>query len=184
MKFDQVSHNISYELIKYCEKQIQLVLLDLALRSDNIYIGSGRGGNSAQLFAISSLQNHLTDEDDIYFISSEKCINWGALALCKGILSIRLQIDRIMPDIESCTKGQYIVPIIVNANMICDKFAKELDKGNTSNIGAIVDQLSIFPLEAVIIALRDHLTIERLLKYNIDEHPLWHPLLHQINDMF
>lgn len=63
----------------------------------------------------------------------------------------------------------------------CQCLALQMDHGDLSgiaNVGRILNKLCH---EAVLMAVRSQIQIERLVKYNLDEHPEWKNVLNKIN---
>ena len=55
------------------------------------------------------------------------------------------------------------------ANLLCLKLASDLDAKDTSSVNTIGYLLAELPLDAVLIALRLHIGIERIVAHSLDE---------------
>ena len=67
------------------------------------------------------------------------------------------------------------------ASSICQDLAHDLDVGNTDFVSEAGEMMSIFPAEIILMSIRQHIQIDRLVKHNLDEHPAWRNLLGRIN---
>ena len=67
----------------------------------------------------------------------------------------------------------------------CAKLATQLDQSKNNNADDAIKNVGKFlqkvSYENVLVAVRSQIQIERLIKFNIDDHPDWKPILTQIN---
>jgi hypothetical protein len=70
---------------------------------------------------------------------------------------------------------------LLMANLMTGKLASDLDRGDERLIGPVGRALSNFSMEIVLLTVRRNIQIERLVRYNVDEHPDWENLLNRIN---
>lgn len=70
---------------------------------------------------------------------------------------------------------------LVVASIMCQDLAMDLDKGDLSKVSSIGSTLSYFPPEIILLSVRMYINIERLVKHNLDEHPVFTHLLTRVN---
>jgi hypothetical protein len=70
---------------------------------------------------------------------------------------------------------------LLMALVITKILADELDVGNTKNITKAGQALVQFPDEIFLMAVRHNIQIDRLVRFNLDENPIWYPALVRIN---
>ena len=69
----------------------------------------------------------------------------------------------------------------ITASLMTIKLAGDLDSGDTRLVTAIGRALEHFDMEIILITVRCNIQIERLVKFNLDEHIAWADLLNNIN---
>ena len=74
---------------------------------------------------------------------------------------------------------------LVACMITCARLATQLDNSNGSSPPASVQYVGKFlqkvAYENVLVAVRSQIQIDRLVRFNLDEHPDWEPLLNKIN---
>ena len=80
MNFDRVSGTIKDNDRKLAQQRFQGVTLELGVREDNYHVGTGLGGNNAQLFALMSLSHHLVDNDSLKLNLVQGNLQWGEMS--------------------------------------------------------------------------------------------------------
>jgi hypothetical protein len=70
---------------------------------------------------------------------------------------------------------------LMMANLMTGKLSSDLDRGDERLVGPIGRALSNFSMEIVLLTVRRNIQIDRLVRYNLDEHPDWENLLNRIN---
>jgi hypothetical protein len=66
---------------------------------------------------------------------------------------------------------------LATALTYCKQLALDLDAGKTSSHKEVAEVLDALPVEAMMIAVRREVQLERLVKYNLDEDKFFGPLL-------
>lgn len=99
MNFDHIDPSIQYGRAKHAKEQFRRVTLELGVRDDNHFIGSGLGGNNFQLVTLMNLQHELS-ADDITIEVKPGRIVWGAKWLAKASRkTVRFELDAKFPHI-------------------------------------------------------------------------------------
>jgi len=65
--------------------------------------------------------------------------------------------------------------------ILCSELAAQLDSGLISNISRVGRVLDKMPMEVALMSIRQFIQISRLIKYDLDEHPDWEPMINRIN---
>jgi hypothetical protein len=63
------------------------------------------------------------------------------------------------------------------ANLLCQKIALDLEAGDQSTLDPAIELLSEIEMEALLLAIRTQIGIERIIKYRLDERKDFNPLL-------
>lgn len=71
---------------------------------------------------------------------------------------------------------QLIMAMVITANL-----AAQLDRGDTSRIAAAGRAISNFCGEIILLSVRRNIQIDRLVRFDLDEHPTWEGVLTKIN---
>ena len=64
---------------------------------------------------------------------------------------------------------------------MCHELSARLDQGDTSMVRTVGTVMQQLPLETVLFSVRRYIQIERLVKYNLDEDPIFGPALTKVN---
>lgn len=195
MKFDTFDKALNPKEKELAEKKFNWLTLELGVREDNQHIGSGLGGNNAQLFALMSFHNELVNDASTKIKIDRGLIQWGSdWFLSAGRKLIRHELDAVLP-IQKYTPLETILndqrfslgpnvsrwTVLLYAFDLCKKLADELDRGDTSNVQVTALSLYGFPMETVLLSVRRFIQIERLVRFNLDEHPDFGKILSKIN---
>ena len=164
-------------------KKFAALMLELGCRKDNEHVGSGLGGNENQLLTLSSFNHTLSLDPNLEIEVTDKEIVWGEGFLNKDMKTIRGVLDEVFVSISQVAADKSVSPQIKTACDLCEKLAKELDAGDTSNIDSVEKTLSTYDPEIVLYAVRKFVSIERLVKYNVDESVEWKDKFNEINDL-
>lgn len=195
MKFDSIAGSIDQDRAKAAQQRWQSITLELGTREDNYHVGSGIGGNNAQLFTLLTYRHRLTDNDKLTIDTNNGWVRWGERWLMgNGKKVLRQELDTILPipkstPVDSIRNGVVFAlgPNIANLDLmiyacrLCAQLAAELDKNDTTNVRATAIALKGFPFEVFLYSVRRYIQIERLVKFDLDEHPDWSKLLFRIN---
>jgi hypothetical protein len=65
--------------------------------------------------------------------------------------------------------------------LLCIKLAKELDQGDTKNVSSVGNVLNQLSSETILMSVRQFIQIGRLVKFDLDEHPIWENMLNKVN---
>jgi hypothetical protein len=193
MNFDKIDSSIQNS--GPAEKKLQSLALELGVRHDNQFVGSGLGGNNPQLFALMSFHNELVDDPKLTIKVKKGTIRWGSTWLARTKMSdIRSELDSKLPVSKSATLDQIrndarysLGPnvaawdALVDACKACADLASDLDKGNETKIGATASVLKNHNLETILVSVRTQIQIDRLVRHNLDEHPEFGKLLSNVN---
>lgn len=74
-----------------------------------------------------------------------------------------------------------MVEQLVLSCVMCHEMSLRLDKKDTSLVASVGKALQEFPDEIVLFSVRKYVQIERLINFNIDEHPDWDKMLSHIS---
>lgn len=195
MNFDKVRAVTTKADEKAAAQKINSVALELGVREDNIHVGTGRGGNKAQLIAFMSLRHELINESGLSIRVDKGLMEWGIeWFLTANKVDIRKALDVAIPiaqhtPIDDVRRNpEYATApnasrwgILQLSNHLCQKLAAELDQGDTSSVQATAFALTGFPQEFILVSVREHIQIGRLVKHNLDEHPDFGKILTSIN---
>lgn len=195
MKFDTFDKSLSIKERELAEKKFQWLTLELGVREDNEHIGSGLGGNNAQLFALMSFHNEIINDASTKIKIDRGLIQWGShWFLSASRKEIRHELDVALPiqkytPLETIQNDQrYSLgpnvsrwTVLLYAFEMCRKLADELDRGDESNVQVTALSLYGFPMETVLLSVRRFIQIERLVRHNLDEHPDFGKILNKIN---
>lgn len=195
MRFDSIAGSIGEARAKTAQQRWQQITLELGTREDNYHVGSGIGGNNAQLFALLTYRHRLTDSDKLTIDPNDGWCRWGEKWLMgNGKKVLRQELDTILPipkstPVDAVRNGMAFplgqntanLDILLYACKLCAGLSAELDKGDTTNIRATAMALSGFSYEVILYSVRRYIQIERLVKFNLDEQPDWAKILGRIN---
>jgi len=71
---------------------------------------------------------------------------------------------------------------IIIAFIICAKYSFELDNDVVSNTATVGESLSTFTPEVILLAVRKYIGINRIVKFNLDEHKSWDHMFARVNN--
>jgi len=195
MNFDRIDPAISNLKQIAARKRFQEIILELGTREDNEHVGSGLGGNNAQLFALMSFRHELVSSTIITIDINNGIVRWSREWLeSSSRKAIRHELDAKLP-IPRYTPLELIQgdpqfnrgPNVANwavylfACNLCQSLAAELDKGNETNIKATALALSGFPMDVCLMSIRKYIQIDRLVRHNLDEDSDFGKILNKIN---
>ena len=157
MRFDYIDSKVSSSDVILCQDKITGLLIDLSLRKNNTYIGSGLGGNSLQLFILLNAKHHLSSNSvqDISYDSDTKKFTWAVQSLASSTLNtlcIRQKLDNIFPEIlKNNMQIELVHDKLINSQNI-EEIIKMLlcctehqDCNDHPEIGKACLNLNIFP---------------------------------------
>ncbi len=195
MKFDQIDSSIPKQRLATAKGKFQGLFLELGTREDNYHVGSGIGGNGAQLFALMTFSHELVNDPLLTIDVDRGLIRWGSSWLEHSARkAIRYELDAKLPipkytPLDSIRKDARFslgpnvsnLDVLIFACNLCHDLAVELDKGDESKVKPTALALRGFPMEVTLVAVRKHIQIDRLVRHNLDEHPDFSMILHTIN---
>lgn len=181
MKFYYISDRVSTIASKFCQDKVSSILMELGTRHDNHHVGTGMGGNLSQLLCLMDKRHILSGDPKNTFrvdYDNQEVI-WG----CRWVqdskrIDLRNKLNEVLGASPPSYKKNDDLEIASNA---CKALAEELDAGITSNITSTGELLGNFPMEVILLSIRSYIQIDRLVKYNLDEHPAWRSLLNRVN---
>ncbi len=193
MKFDRIAGSIGPQHRKNAQGRFQSITLELGCREDNEHVGSGLGGNPSQLMALMTFSHELVDSNLTIEID-RGLMRWGSDFLLQSRRrDIRHELDIKLPiakytQLDPRTDPRFSlgpniaqVHLLMFANKLCADLASELDRGDETNVTAVGMALVGFPMEIILMSVRRYIQIERLVKFNLDEHPAWEKVLSRVN---
>lgn len=225
MKFNSTPTSLSQEKIKQAQSRFYRLTLELGIRENNEYVGSGLGGNNFQLMVLLGLHHHLINSTKTEMRVQEGRMCWSyQFFMDNGMKTIRKKLDAIFPAIveknkvmalamqsisndpsslcKTCNTYYHNFPSLVQlienrtythdpllthqeafilATLMTAKLASDLDRGDESLVEIVGKALQNFTWEIVLLTVRRNIQIDRLVRYNLDEHPTWAKLLSDIN---
>ena len=205
MKFTKIDSSLPSALINKASEKFEQLMLELGVRDDNLHVGTGLGGNNLQLYSLLGVKHSLMKLPKGIIVTYDDGIWWDAETLAfSSRVDMRKKVDTIFPLVEErypgaflfskefddATKINYLKLVsremqgsLINAKVMCEGLAKELDSGDTSNIAMTAKWLGALPFEIVLVSVRKFIGLERLVKFNLDEDKGFGPILHQINKL-
>lgn len=93
------------------------------------------------------------------------------------------------PELTKCLEGQcykfqgWLGPLsqLLLAFIMCQELAADLDRGDTSKVHTIGAALYDFPAEIILLSVRRYIQIDRLVRFNLDEDPIFWKTLKKVN---
>lgn len=195
MNFDTIDKSIPQNEQNCAQKNFQGLTLELGVRDDNQHVGSGLGGNGSQLFALMSFSHELVSDPSITIQIDRGLMRWGVEWFNRATRKeMRYELDAKLPiakatpldDIRKDTRFS-LGPNVSNwdtlffACNMCAALASDLDSGKKDKVRPTALALSGFPMETTLVAVRQYIQIDRLVKYDLDEHPDFSKVLTTIN---
>lgn len=104
VKFTYVFSDVTLNKLKLAEKKLTGLCIDLGIRDDNYYVGTGMGGNNLQLLTITGLNLKLTkDKGTISFAHGELIfsLKWF---INSNMKMIRQELNKIWLDVSEQNK--------------------------------------------------------------------------------
>jgi hypothetical protein len=188
MKFTNIDKSITDKQIQLSLNKFREILIELGIRKDNFHIGSGVGGNEDQLIVMMDCSHYLTDKNDtLSFL--EGVFIWGNDWLCNSSRKdIRSKIDQVFAGLPEDKNFDFKSMAgsnkpLIQAYTMCERLAAELDAGDKSNIQKVASALLEFDIEIVAIAIRKYISIERIIKFNLDEDPIFGIVCRKIQEL-
>lgn len=194
MNFDTIDKSVPSNLRAVAKQRLQWLSLELGVREDNHHVGTGLGGNNGQLLALMSFHHKLVNSD-ISIETDRGLMRWGSSWLeqasrkdIRAKLDIEVPIAKYTPLDKIINDPRYSLgpnvsswKVMFFAEGLCQNLARELDNGDESNVQVTAYALYGFPMETILMAVRKHIQIERLVRHNLDEHPDFSKILNKIN---
>ncbi len=175
-----------------------LVLLNLkhTLVKRNITIKATDGGIawSAEWLTKTSLRDIRKELDKAFADIKEQhkylAIALEPLANSFNMRAVVLQHRSDFPELVKALEGKtytlatlsYLEQMIL-ACVLCQDVSCRLDNGDTSTMQAIGSALYDFPTEIILLSIRRFIQIERLVRYNMDEDPVFMKTLNKVNNV-
>lgn len=226
MKLSLGEHAFDYTMVKDAQRNFSRLLVELGVRKNNEYIGSGLGGNNFQLICLFGMAQELSPQSDlsIKFSSKENTMYWGADWLCRASkIELRKELDKVFlsvkeghkywalimealsesgnlrstvaqyqdqfPELMACLSGKtykfqaWLGPLsqLILAYVMCQELAADLDKNDTSKVHTVGSALYDLPAEIILLSVRKYIQIDRLVKHNLDEDPIFCKVLTKVN---
>lgn len=195
MNFDTIDKSVPPDLQVVAKGKLQWLSLELGVREDNQHVGSGLGGNNGQLIALMSFHHELVNDNTLSVEIDRGLIRWGATWLeqsskkdIRHELDVKVPIAKYTPLDKVVNDPRYSLGpnvaswrVLFFAEGLCQKLARELDNGDESNVQVTAYALTGFPMEVILMAVRKHIQIDRLVRHNLDEHPDFGKILSKIN---
>ena len=91
-------------------------------------------------------------------------------------------INKIMKEYESCNKTEQMVVTVIacsRASSIFDNL--KVNENLPDSINYIGNFMTKIEPELSVITIRSQISASRIIKNNLDEHPIWGPLLIKLN---
>lgn len=143
MKFDQVATSIGKVARAAALKKFQGLTLELGVREDNEHVGSGLGGNNAQLFGLMSLRHELVSDPNLTIEYDHGRVRWGYEWLdSTKRKTLRYELDAKLPvpktatmdDVRKDPRFAYgpnvaNLDLLLFACQLCADLSKDLDNG-------------------------------------------------------
>lgn len=101
MKFIQVPSDLSGHQLQFCRENFHGLTLELGVRKDNEWVGSGLGGNNFQLLVLMGLQHRLIRSKNVQISITNQGITWGSEFLLQPRNLLRKKLDEIFPAIQA-----------------------------------------------------------------------------------
>ena len=113
-----------------------------------------------------------------------------SLAYASNMRAVVLQHPTDFPELVKALEGKtyelaqlsYLEQMIL-ACVLCQDLSYRLDRGDCSTVHAIGSALYDFPPEMILLAIRRYIQIERLVKFSLDEDPVFWKTLKKVNDV-
>jgi hypothetical protein len=226
MKLSTGEHAFDHSMVKSAQRRFGGLLVELGVRKNNEFIGSGLGGNNFQLLCLFGMVHELSPDTNvsISFSSVENTMYWGAEWLIRSSrYDLRKELDKIFstikeghkywalvmetlsesgdlrttlpqyqdqfPELMACLAGKnykfqpWLGPLsqLILAYVMCQELAAELDRNDTSKVQVIGSALYDFPAEIILLSVRKYIWIDRIVRFNLDEDPIFWKTLNKVN---
>jgi hypothetical protein len=218
MKFNNVASSLNAEQIEASQIILAKLLVELGVRRNNPYVGTGLGGNNFQLITLLGYQHHLVDGLDDIVVAND-IIAWGSKWLLRTKMNvIRSHVDSLFQAIPERRKylavaletmkvsnslrmllasnEQYLAELpkllhmmagnsiqmdsscsmleqLLLAYVLCQELSFRLDNHDLSMINSTAIVLVEMEPEIFLMAVRQFVQLERLVKFNLDEHDIF-----------
>lgn len=80
-------------------------------------------------------------------------------------------------------KGMTYTDQLIVACVLCQELSARLDAGDRSTVQSTGSALADFPAEIILMSVRRYVQIERLVKHNLDEDPVFYKAIRKVNDV-
>lgn len=113
-----------------------------------------------------------------------------SLAYSNNMRAVVLQHRTDFPELVNALEGKTYtlaklscLEQMILACVLCQDLSYRLDRGDSSTVQAIGSALYDFPTEMILLSIRRYVQIERLIRYNLDEDPVFWKTLKKVNDI-
>lgn len=228
MDFHYIDKRLNHSTVKACQAKFDWLAVELGVRKENQYIGSGLGGNNFQLMVLMDMNHSLSSRPltSLKFSTTNGSLVWGANWLRYFTRTqIRHKLDAVFPTIvesfkykalalealaesnnlrstlavykdqfpqlTACLAGKLYrfdanlsnVERLIQAFVMCQELAVDLDNNNLSRVQTIGAALYEFPSETILLSVRRYIGISRLVKHNLDEDHIFEKCLTKVNKL-
>lgn len=112
-----------------------------------------------------------------------------ALSASGDLRSTLTQYQDQFPELMACLSGKvykfqsWLGPLsqLILAYVMCQELAADLDRNDTSRVNMIGSALYDFPAEIILLSVRKYIQIDRLVRHDLDEHPIFNKVLMKVN---
>lgn len=120
-----------------------------------------------------------------------EALAYEALAKSHNLLDTVIEHKESFPHLIDCLNGKYFdydpklsnLQHLVQAYVMCQDLAKRLDNGDESTMWSVGAALENYPNEIILLAVRRYIQIDRLVRHNMDEDPVFAKMLSRINNL-
>jgi hypothetical protein len=120
-----------------------------------------------------------------------KALAYQALCFSNNIRSTLNTYKDQFPQLTACLAGKLFrfdahlsnVERLIQAFVMCQELAADLDNNNLSRIQTIGAALYEFPSETILLSVRRYIGISRLVKHNLDEDPIFNKCLRKVTKL-
>ena len=79
--------------------------------------------------------------------------------------------------------GMSNLDMLIWAYIQCQDLANDLDSGIETRVTAVGQELSWMHAEIILLSVRKFIQIDRIIHFNLDEHPTWKHVLNKVNQL-
>lgn len=197
--------NLSEYDFKLVEQKLTPVLLELCARKDNKHIGTGLGGNENQALAAICFPHVIVESDRDYVAAFRfNQFVWNATQVNKlNKKDIRLSLNDLFKEIEPLVEK---IKNYIDNNVSLEEFGSEavdnfnkyqsavsalislnekLDNNNyiDHDVEAVGSFLHSLPETIVLLAVRQYVTIDRMVKHDLDSYTVFGDCINKITKL-